>query len=165
MNRATSDHTFFAETSCRTCLSKPRSAISCFSCRFSSSSCFSRLSSPTPRPPYTFLHAVKRLLRNPHPPDDFGHRRAGFRLLQREGICSSVYRDFFISSSLPEGFRRPENSCSKLTKKQRGRQPLSGDLNHVRRFCAKVNGSAHFYRVHERRNLPQAVKSGLQSSW
>jgi len=29
-------------------------------------------------------------------------------------ICSSVYLDFFISSSLPQGFTKPENSCSKM---------------------------------------------------
>jgi len=46
---------FFDRTSCKMCLSRLRSATSCFSCRFSSSSCFRRLNSPTPRPPYTFF--------------------------------------------------------------------------------------------------------------
>jgi len=39
-------------------------------------------------------------------------------------ICSSVYLDFFISSSLPEGFTKPENSRSKWAKKQGGRQVM-----------------------------------------
>ena len=31
------------------------------------------------------LLTIECLLRNPHPPDNFGHRRTGFRLLQRKG--------------------------------------------------------------------------------
>jgi len=46
-----------------------------------------------------------------------------------KAICSSVYLDFFISSSLPEGFTRPENSRSKWTNKQGGRQDVAAHLN------------------------------------
>ena len=114
------DHTFFDRTFCRMCLARLRSATSCFSCPFSSSSCFRRLSSPTPRPPYTFFQRVERLLRNPHPPDNFGHRRAGSRLLQREGNLLICVPRSLHSSSLPEGFSRPENSRSNWTKNRGG---------------------------------------------
>src|SRR5258705_8604340 len=43
---------FFLTTSCRMCLSKVRSATSCFSFRFSSSKSRNRRSSLTPIPPY-----------------------------------------------------------------------------------------------------------------
>ena len=36
-------------------------------------------------------------------------------------ICSSVYLDFFMSSSLPKGFSRPENSRSNWAKKRMAR--------------------------------------------
>jgi hypothetical protein len=39
-----------------------------------------------------------------------------------KAICSSVYLDFFISSSLPTGSAGPENSRSNWAKKQGGRQ-------------------------------------------
>src|SRR5262249_7945134 len=42
--------TFFDNTSCSIFLSRLRSATSCFSFRFSSSSCFSRRNSDTPSP-------------------------------------------------------------------------------------------------------------------
>jgi len=44
--------------------------------------------------------------------------------ISAKAICSSVYLDFFISSFLPKGFSKPENSRSKWTKKQGGRQLL-----------------------------------------
>ena len=37
------------------------------------------------KPAIQLLPAVERLLRNPHPPDDLGHRRSRLRLLQGEG--------------------------------------------------------------------------------
>jgi hypothetical protein len=58
------------------------------------------------------LPAVERLLRNLDRADDFGYRRAGFRLLSAKAICSSVYLNFFMSSSLPAGFKGPGNSHS-----------------------------------------------------
>ena len=58
---------FFAITSCNIALSRLRSTTSCLSLRFSSSSCFSRRSSPTPRTlidvsGVLLLPPVKRLL-------------------------------------------------------------------------------------------------------
>ena len=50
---------------------------------------------------------VERLLRNPHPPDDFGHRRTGFCLLQREGnllICVPRFLHFqLLARRLQQG--------------------------------------------------------------
>src|SRR5579863_9067510 len=48
-------HNFFCSTSCSISLSSERSATSCLSRRFSSSSCFIRRSSLTASPPYCFF--------------------------------------------------------------------------------------------------------------
>jgi hypothetical protein len=68
------------------------------------------------------LPAVERLLRNPICRMTSATGVPVSACFSAKAICSSVYLDFFISSFLPEGFSRLENSRSKWTKKQRGRQ-------------------------------------------
>lgn len=78
------------------------------SCRFSSLSCFRPLDFPTFEAAIHVLSIAKRPFQNSHPPDHFGHRRAVSACFGAKGICSFVDRNLLISSSLPEGFTRPE---------------------------------------------------------
>ncbi|TCM01736.1 hypothetical protein C8J41_11630, partial [Sphingomonas sp. PP-CC-3G-468] len=76
------------------------------------------------------------------------------------------YLDFFISSSLPEGFSRPENSRSKWTKNQGERQiviasgrikPKPGEMPDKATFIGKPF-SAAIVHEHLRKTLPDGKK-------
>lgn len=57
-----------------------------------------------PEPAVHYLPAIERLLRSPRRPDDFGHRRAGFRLLQRKSNVLAFVPELFSSRApCPEG--------------------------------------------------------------
>lgn len=106
----------FCQNVLKMCLSRLRSATSCFSCRFSASKCFKRLSSPTPRSHYTFFQRYKACSGIPIRRMTSATSVPVSACFSANAICSSVYLDFSISSSLPEGFSRPENSRSKWAK-------------------------------------------------
>lgn len=110
-------------------LSRLRSATSCVSSWFSSSSCFTRRHSPTPSPQYIFFQRQKvcsemlilRIISATGVPVS--------DCLSAKAICLSCISTSSCSSSLPEGSKERENFHSSRAERQGGRQvnvPFAG---------------------------------------
>jgi len=72
------------------------------------------------------LPTVKRLLRDPYSRMTSATGVPVSACFGAKAIWSSVYLDFFVSSDLPEGFSRPENSRSNWAERQEGRHARNG---------------------------------------
>jgi len=82
------------------------------------------------------LPTVKRLLRDPYSRMTSATGVPVSACFGAKAIWSSVYLDFFVSSDLPEGFSRPENSRSTGLKDRRDVTLATGRAVYASTFSA-----------------------------